>query len=1070
MFNYQVEVDAQDQTLSLPSLSIEPYGADGSRVAEKFDMSLIISDKNESLAGTVSYNPDLFEAETIVRFIQHYELLLAEILKAPDQSISGLRMITDAEYQMIVKEWNQTAVPLAEEVTIHSLIEAQARKTPQAIALSFDDQNLTFQQLDEFANQLAHRLIEQGVSAEEPIGLLLERSPEMIIGILAILKVGAAYVPLEPSHPPERICYQVQDAQLKIVLTLTSCDSIANELDSEILYLDQFDTCKNDYSVIKPDVTTTNSNLAYVIYTSGSTGTPKGVAVAHRSVVNLLTWMQRTINLNETDVVLFKTPFSFDVSVWQIFWPLMVGARMQIAKSEGEKDVDYLKQIIKDSKVTVCHFGPAALSVFLSVEEIHACGSLRHILTGGESLSLEIKERFYRTLPSTELHHLYGPTETTVDVSYRRCSPLEVYSVEPIGRPIANTQLYILDSKQKPVPIGVVGDLYVGGMSLSRGYWHRPELTKKAFIETSFREGERLYKTGDLARFRADGQLVFMGRADQQVKVRGYRIELEEIEAQLMQYPALSAAAVGVYGNDNQNEGLVAYLVVESAEEVDRIELEKWLSSRLPSYMIPQLYVELDRLPLNQNGKLDRQSLPIPSETISNSVYVAPQTEVEKELCEIWQSLLPVERVGVQDNFFELGGHSLVATRVISRIRKRFKVELPVRALFENQTVNSLANRIENTQADQIEMPRLVAADRTLPIPVSFSQLRLWIIDRFQPGNVTYNMPLAVKINGEIDLAVLEKVFKALVVRHESLRTTFYEEDGEVYQRVRDASDWSVVFEDLRDLSETARQERLGELVVQHALTQFDLVAGPLFKVSLVRLSNESQVLMANMHHIISDGWSVRVLLQEMVALYFAFSQGGDASVLPSLPIQYADYAAWQRNWLQGEVLEEQLTYWKEKLAQMPSFLRLPTDRPRPAMQTFNGAIHAFELPEGIRSEVEEFCQAQNVTPYMVLLGAYQLLMSRYSGQDDICVGTPIAGRSHVETENLIGFFVNGLPMRTKLDGNPSVKEYLARVKETALGAFSHQSIPIERILDEIPLERDPAYPPLVQVAFALQN
>ncbi|RPH56883.1 amino acid adenylation domain-containing protein, partial [bacterium] len=815
-------------------------------------------------------------------------------------------------------------------------------------------------------------------------------------------------------------------------------------------------------------------NLAYVLFTSGSTGTPKGVMIPHRGIVNRLLWMQEAYGLDGGDRVLQKTPFSFDVSVWEFFWPLIAGARLVFARPEGHKDPVYLAELIAEEGITTLHFVPSMLQAFLEAAPgLESLASLRRVMASGEALPPELVRRFFARLGQAELHNLYGPTEASVEVSVWPCVPEPPRSVVPIGRPIANSRLYVVDRDLRPQPPGVPGELLLGGVGLARGYLGRPDLTAAAFVPDAFgpEPGGRLYRTGDLVRHLPDGDVEFLGRIDHQVKLRGFRIELGEIEAVLTRHPSFHECVVLAREDTPGTSFLAAYVTGSPDAPPQPEELRAFLGARLPEYMVPPAFVVLDALPLNPNGKVDRKALPAPERAGGEAEgRVAPGDLVEELLAGIWAEVLGIERVGVGSNFFELGGQSLLATQVVSRIRGVLGVNLPPRTLFEAPTVTELARAVREARCEEIPpAPPVTPVPRESALPLSFAQQRLWLVDQLAPDSPAYSMPAAVRLHGELPAGVLERVFAEIVRRHETLRTTFAShEDGPV-QAIAPEPRPQLPLVDLSGLPDDEREARARRLAREEARRPFDLQRGPLLRLTLVRLGEQDHLLLLTMHHIVSDGWSVGVFIREMTALFAAFSRGLP-SPLPELPVQYADFAVWQRTWLQGEALEGQLAFWKNQLAEAPRTLELPTDRPRPAVQTFRGATRLTVLPPQLSDRVRELCRREGATPFMVLLAAWAVLLGRHAGQERVPVGTPIAGRNRQEIEGLIGFFVNTLVLPVELSGSPGFTGLVGRVRQTALDALAHQDLPFERLVEELAPERDLSRSPLFQVLFALQN
>ncbi|MGZ4123463.1 MAG: condensation domain-containing protein, partial [Tumebacillaceae bacterium] len=698
--------------------------------------------------------------------------------------------------------------------------------------------------------------------------------------------------------------------------------------------------------------------------------------------------------------------------------------------------------------------------------------SVRHVMTSGEALSYELQKRFFACLDA-ELHNLYGPTEAAIEVTYWECDPDSHLSFVPIGRPIANTRIYVLDQHLQPVPIGVAGELHIGGVQVARGYHNRPDLTAEKFIPNPFVPGERLYKTGDLARFLPDGNVQYMGRLDYQVKIRGQRVEMGEIEEVLMQQTDVRDAVAVVREDVPGDQRLVAYLVVHEAQSFDANELRNFLKKRLPDYMVPAQYMLLEELPLTPSGKVDRKSLPIPDGAImaTSREYVAPTTPTEQLLAGLWEELLSVEQISVHDSFFELGGHSLLATRVVSQIRKSFAVEIPVRALFEHATISELAVLIDRELHTNpgAQAPSILPEDRKRDIPLSFAQERLFVLDQMLSNKTVYNMPFAVRMRGALEVSALESALQEIISRHESLRTTFVLQDGIPMQIITNSQPVALRIVDLQELPTAEREAQVRHLLQAEVEQPFDLQTGPLVRFLLIQLDDAEHVLMANMHHIVSDGWSMGIFTEEFMKIYLAIVHQMEP-MLPEMPVQYADFAIWQRDWLQGEVLDAQMAFWKKQLGGELPVLEMPTDRPRPPVQTYRGASEAFTVPRHLTKALNALSRQQGATLFMTMLSAYQTLLHRYTGQADIVVGTPIAGRNRKETEGLIGFFINTLVLRTSFEGNPTFTELLHQVRETSLEAFANQDVPFEKLVDELKLQRDPSRTPLFQTMFILQN
>ncbi len=1038
-----------------------------------FDLTLSMEETEQGLKGGLNYNTDLFDAATITRMVGHFQTLLEGIVANPQQRVAQLPLLTASEQHQLLVEWNDTRVEYPSKTCIHHLFEAQVERTPDAVAVVFEGQQLTYRELNAKANQLAHHLQVLGVSPDVLVGICMERSFEMIVGLLGILKAGGAYVPLDPAYPPERLVFMLEDASVPVLLTQQPLVETLPEHGAFTLCLDTGWEAIAQESIQNPTSSVTSDNLAYMIYTSGSTGRPKGVMVAHEAICNQILCRQTTFHLNEADRVLQTIPISFDPSVWQIFGPLVAGAPLIVAPPGAHQDSAYLVRLTAEHQITILDFVPSMLKVFLEEPELETCKNLRHVFCGGEPLPVEVCDRFKARLWAT-LSNQYGPTEACIDSTFAICTNQSYQKTVPIGRPMANKQVYVLDSHLQPVPIGVPGELYIGG-GLARGYLNRPELTSEKFITNPFSDGQetRLYKTGDLVRYLPDGNLEFLGRIDHQVKIRGFRIELGEIEAVLSQHPIVDQTTVIPREDVPGDKRLVAYIVPnqESAATLDTpvtSVLRSFLKERLPEYMVPSAFVLLEVLPLTPNGKVDRRALPAPEgSTESEFTFVAPRTPIEELLAQIWADVLGFERVGIHNNFFELGGHSLLATQLMSRIRTTFGVEVPLRSLFEEPTIAELAKIVEGRshQESAPQIPPLVSIARDGELPVSFSQQSLWLLDQLRPGSPFYNIPNTLHITGLLNLTALEQSLNEIIKRHEGLRTTFAKVDGQPLQVIAPTLHLKLPVVDLRGLSESDRQTEAIRLSTKQAQQPYDLAQGPLVRATLLQLGEAEHILLLVIHHIVSDGWSMGQLFREMSILYQAFANG-QPSPLSELPIQYADFAQWQRQWLQGEVLEAQLSYWKKQLEGAPDVLELPTDRPRPAIQSFRGARQYLAIPKPMTDALKTLSQREGVSLYMTLLAMFQTLLYRYTGQEDILVGTPIANRNWSEIEQLIGFFVNTLVMRSQVSGNPTFRELLTQVRNVTLSAYAHSDLPFEKLVEELQPNRDLSQNPLFQVLF----
>ena len=981
-------------------------------------------------------------------------------------------LLSERERRQLLVEWNATERAYPADVCVHELFEAQADRTPVAVAVSCEGEQLSYGELNAQANRLARHLRTLGVGPDVRVGVCLERSVEMVVALLAVLKAGGAYVPLDPGYPIERLSYLVQDSAPALVLTHGPVGEAVHELlRGRVPVLDVVADAErwSREQAGNPDrAGLSERNLAYVIYTSGSTGQPKGAMNEHRAVVNRLLWTQETYGLSADDAVLQKTPFSFDVSVWEFFWPLLSGARLVMARPEGHKDPDYLTRVVREQRITTLHFVPSMLQFFLEHEDSAACTTLTNVICSGEALPKSVAQRFYERLPEVQLSNLYGPTEAAVDVTWWLCPKDNLPENIPIGRPVANTRMYVVDAQMEPVPVGVTGDLYIGGVQVGRGYLNRAELTAERFVSSPFVEGDRLYKTGDLARYLPSGDIEFLGRSDFQVKIRGFRIELGEIEARLAEYPGVREAVVVALDGVEGEKRLVAYYTAEPAAEISVDALRGHVLALLPAYMVPAAYVQLDAMPLSPNGKLDRKALPPPEgDAYGTRAYEAPEGELEIALAAIWRELLKVEQVGRSDNFFELGGHSLLAMRVLSRVRQALHVEASLTNLFAHPTLSGFAEAVKNSSGGAL--PAIVPVDRSERIPLSFAQERLWFLAQLDPAaSRAYHIPFGMPIKDEVDAVALRRALDEIVARHEALRTTFAAVDGEPVQRFAPAdSGFALVEHDLRGSDDVAGE--LKRLSMQETGAPFDLETGPLIRGRLVTTAADDHVLLITTHHIISDGWSMGVLMREFKTLYAAY-RAGEPSPLAPLAVQYADYAVWQRRWITGEVLQKQAAYWRDALASAPVLLELPTDRPRPALRDHQGARVTFAFGAELTAGLKALSRRHGTTLFMTLLAAWGTLLSRLSGQDDVVVGTAVANRARPEVEPLIGFFVNTLAVRLDFSGAPTVSTLLGRVKTQAIAGQEHQDLPFEQVVEVVNPPRSLSHTPLFQTMFVWQN
>ncbi|HEX3045916.1 MAG TPA: amino acid adenylation domain-containing protein, partial [Bacillota bacterium] len=1343
MFVLQNQLEESDLDVDTHGLSFKPYSLP--LKSAKFDLWLSAIESNQGIRFTIEYASKIYKKTTIERLSGHFLNILQTITATPETKIAALEMMSAAEKSQILGDFNHTQTPYPESQTIHQLFERQVSQTPDKIAVVFSDQQLTYMELNQRANQVANYLRTQGVQPNSLVGVMMERSGNMAVAIFGVLKAGGAYVPLDCDYPEERLKTIINDAQCRIILStkkhlkrlnklqwecprfdiylcmdtsdiyaeaesqrnelmekslwnfvgdnaqdqiagggwvdsytgqdLSSAEMgqyaanvfkklkpylhqnarvleigcasgitmyqiapqvgfyygtdlseviiernqqkiiaegignirlkslAAHEIDNldetgfDIIIMNSVVHCfhghnylrnvmvkairllknqgiffigdildqrqkadfirslvefkqqnaglgfrtKTDFSAelfVDPDFFSdlridlpeisridfsrkihtleneltrfrydalltidkghaketkpaqkrksqhdlrllTNSSTpnvygdgphspAYVIYTSGSTGKPKGVMIEHHSVINRLHWMQRKYQLTPDDRILQKTPYTFDVSVWELFWWSFYGAGVCFLEPGAEKDPGAIVAAIEKYRITTIHFVPSMLHAFLDFVEIHnltgCLTSLRQVFASGEALSLPLVKKFGQVIRGrldVQLHNLYGPTEATVDVSYFDCFESPDPELIPIGKPIDNIRLYITGSHALPQPVGIPGELWIAGAGVGRGYLNQPELTAEKFVVRAFRETpQRIYRTGDLARWLPDGNIEFLGRIDHQVKIRGFRIELDEIENHLLGYEPVQEAVVITRKDNGGNQYLCAYFV--GRRETTAAEIKDYLALKLPDYMIPAYFIRLNRMPLSANGKLDRKALPEPEVMIPGGAdYQAPRTETERRLAGIFRDILGIQKIGIHDDFFELGGHSLKAIQLISAVYKEFEVELPLREVFNTPNITGLAQYLASRGASMyaaIEPAPIHYSSGSYPAgsyPASAAQKRLFVLQQMESENIGYNMTGVGILEGQVNRERLENAFKTLVKRHEAYRTSFRMVGGELVQHIEPELDFQV------DYSEAAEPEL--DKIITAFIRPFDLGAAPLLRVSLVHLSDTKSLLMYDMHHIISDGLSMNIMNQEFIRLY----QG---EVLPELRLQYKDYTIWQIGFLKTEAVKEQEQYWLAVFSGKIPVLNIPTDYPRPLKRSFRGETVSFQLEREITQKLYQMGLDSGVTLFMILLAAYNVMLSRYCGQEDIIVGSPIVGRRHPDLENIIGMFVNMIALRNYPASSKTFREFLAEVKENALKAYENQDYPFDELVPKIDLVKDISRNPLCDTVFAMEN
>ncbi|WP_252513694.1 non-ribosomal peptide synthetase [Xanthomonas arboricola] len=1039
----------------------------------QFDLSLGLVEWGDRILGTLNYASDLFDADTIARWAAAYAHVLRQIVEDPQRPLATLSLLDAASRRQVVQDFNATDRACADGL-VHTLFEAQVARTPDAIAAVDANEQVSYAALDRRANRLARHLRACGVGPEHRVAVSVERGVPLLLALLATLKAGGAYVPLDPDAPPQRLAEMLHDSRPTVVLQTQRTPVPAQLVGAaQQVWLDQPHTWAQLSGAALAVPGLTNAQLAYVIYTSGSTGRPKGVMNAHRGVVNRLRWMQDAYALQPGQSVLQKTPCSFDVSVWEFFWPLLAGARLVFARPGGHRDPGYLHALIEREGIDTLHFVPSMLDAFVeAVDASSTCASLTQVFCSGETLPRELAQRFAARWPQVGLHNLYGPTEAAVDVTAYACAHLPPAGEVPIGAPIANVRIYVLDTHGAPVPIGVPGELYIGGIAVARGYEARAGLTAERFVVDAHgpTPGARLYRTGDLGRWRADGTLDYLGRNDSQVKLRGHRIELGEIEARLRDWPQVREAAVVLHGAGTRAR-LVGYVTGIAAQPPDLDALRQHLRAHLPTPMLPAALVLLSAMPLTPNGKLDRKALPAPdADPLPLQTYVPPRGEREQALALIWQDLLQLPHVGRHDHFFELGGHSLLAIQLVARVRLVLGQELALRTVFACPTLAELSDALAT--ADSVPAEKIEHQPTTGPQPASLAQQRLWFLDQLEHAStIAYQLMGSLALRDPVDPAALHRAMHALRDRHESLRTVFGTLDGQAVATVLAPADVDIALpvDDLRALAPAERQAALARITAQEVDAHFDLAQGPLLRVRLLLLGPDTHTLLFKLHHIVADGWSLLLFARELETLYAAFCQGAEPS-LPPLPIQYADYARWQQRWLQSPQRDALAQAWAQRLVAAPALLQLPLDRTRPAARSYRGAGHDLVLDPALTQRLKALAAAHGMTLFMLLYSAFAVLLSRLSGQATVVIGTPMANRQRTELESVIGLFANALPLPLQVDERSNVHALLQQARQMILDAYAHQEIPFDRIVETLQPARNLNHHPVFQAMIALQN
>jgi len=1032
----------------------------------KFELSFLFKEVGDEISVQVDYNSDLFHTATIERLGNHLIQLTQSIVDNPNQPISELTPVSKKEQHQILVDFNDTTADYPTDKTIIELFEKQVTQTPDKVAIVFEDAALSYTELNEITNQLGDYLRKKlDIQPDDLVAVMLDRSEWMVISILGVLKSGGAYVPIDPEHPQERIDYILEDSNAKMIINQVELDS----------FLDN----QSNYNKTNPELITKSNNLAYVIYTSGSTGKPKGCMLEHSGVVNRIDWQWHKYNFSQQDIFLQKTTVTFDVSVWELFKPICYGATMIIASREDVYDQERTYALIEKHRVTCVHFVPSILNQFILVNSDKDTEnlSLKCVITSGEALG-ESTVNDWISKFNTPIYNLYGPTEASIDVTHFDILDQQFEKVL-IGRPISNTQIYIIDKNENLLPLGIEGEICISGVGLARGYLNRPELTNEKFVSNPFRQGERMYKTGDVGRWLPDGNIEYIGRNDDQVKIRGHRIELGEIEACLLrygrqgvlnQYEDIRECVVIARESETGDKHLVAYLQAPTALDTKQIRTD--LKGRVPDYMVPSYFVQLDEFPLSSNGKLDRKSLPNPDGLGFNNGmdYKAPENAIEKQLAQIWSSVFELElgKISIDDDFFELGGHSLKATRMISEISKELSIKLSIKDIFTNTTLEELAEVIENAQ--QYTYKDIPVLPFQESYELSSAQRRLWVLNKFEHGNYAYNIPAVFEFEGVLDIKLFQASFNKLIARHESLRTVFKEDaKGDIKQWIlpEDANKFKFNYQNIG--SQNNQERTIASLINKELQHVFDLENDALLRATLIQKSSSSYTFVFVMHHIISDGWSMNILVRDLLAFYNGLKNKTNL-VLPTLRIQYKDFAAWKQATIQNEDLNASKTFWQNQFSGDLPVLNMPLDKPRPAIKTFNGSQINLIINQERSQNFKAVIQENGATLFIGLLASVNVLLHKYTGQTDIILGSPLAGRDHIDLNDQLGFYINTLALRTTFNATDSFNDLLESINANTLAAFEHQAYPFDQLIDELNLPRDTSRNPLFDVMVALQN
>ncbi|WP_156483870.1 non-ribosomal peptide synthetase, partial [Metabacillus fastidiosus] len=992
------------------------------------------------------YDESVYEKELINSIASHIKNVTVQFAANDNKKLSEIDLLSEAERNTLIHSLNQTKCNYPKDKLIHQLFEEQVEKTPDHVAVNFGDKNLTYQDLNDKSNQVAEMLREKGVQSDTIVGIIVDRSFEMIIGIMGILKSGAAYLPIDPDTPIDRIGYMLKDSNAAMLLT-KNLFMEQFKFDLETINLDTVDLLRYSKENLQP--INYSSDAAYIIYTSGSTGIPKGVIIPHYSAIRVVK-NTNYIDIYDSDSILQLSNYSFDGSVFDIFGALLNGARLVMIDKDTVINLSKLSQVIRTENISIMFITTALFNTLVDLE-LDCLENIRKILFGGERVSVQHVQKALKRIGKDKLVHVYGPTESTVYATYYFIN--DATEIIPIGKPLANTSAFIVDKNNQLLPFGVPGELCISGDGLSKGYLNNDELTVEKFVSNPFVPGERMYRTGDLVRMLPDGNIEFLDRIDHQVKIRGYRIELGEIENQLLKHDEVKEAVVIAKKDKDDQPYLCAYFTSDKP----RVELIKGirtiLTKDLPDYMIPAFFVQLEKLPLTTNGKIDRKVLPEPDESSFTVDYTAPTNKVEEKLLSIWQDILGVKKVGINQHFFEVGGHSLKATTMISRIHKELKVEVPLRQIFQTPTIKGIGEFITSTKESIYSSIKKVEEKEYYPL--SSAQRRLFILNQIEGSGVSYNMPFAMKIKGDFDVNQFEMAFRKLIERHEALRTSFAMVDGEPVQKIEKNVDFKVAYR-------KADVDRADD-IINEFVRPFDLVKAPLLRVEILNLTEDEHLIMLDMHHIISDGVSMGILTQDLTNLY-------EGKELTPISLQYKDYSAWQKELYAKEEMKKQEAFWINVFQEEIPVLNLPTDFKRPLKQSVEGSQYSFELNSTLTEKLNRIAKENGVTMYMLLLASYTTLLSKYSDQEDIVVGSPIAGRPHDDLKHIVGLFVNTLAMRNFPKGKKTFRDYLKEVKENALKAYENQDYPFDELVEKLDIKRDMSRSALFDTMFILQN